>query len=162
MRMVQNNVTRFLQAKKIEYEQFEISGERKSAVEVAELLNVPINQMFKTIVLKPISPGKPILAVTPAEKTADLKQIAKFLHEKKIEFPPPQEAEKLTGLQTGGISPLALLNKGFRILLDNSALEMEWMHVSGGQRGLTIRLRVQDFIQVTNCKVAKICRDPEV
>ncbi len=160
--MVQNNVTRLLQAKKIAFEQFEISGEKKSAGEVAEILNVPVNQMFKTIVLKPITPGKPILAVTPADKTADLKLIAKFINEKKIEFPSPQEAEKLTGLQTGGISPLALLNKGFRIILDNSALEMEWMNVSGGQRGLNIRLKVQDFISVTNCKIAHISHSEEL
>ena len=159
--MIQNNVTRFLQARKITFEQFEISGEKKSAGEVAEILNVPINQMFKTIVLKPINPGKPILAVTPADMTADLKLIAKFIHEKKIEFPSPQEAEKLTGLQTGGISPLALINKGFRIILDESAIKMEWMHVSGGQRGLNIRLKVQDFINVTNCKVANISRNTE-
>lgn len=153
---MQNNVTRFLQARNIAHEVFEIPGGKRTAQETAHLLNIPIESVFKTIVLKPISPGKPILAVVPADKTADLKLIAKFLNEKKLEFPKPQEAERMTGLQTGGISALALINKGFRVLLDDSANEMEWMHVSGGQRGLNIKIRVSDFMNVTQARIAPI------
>ncbi|MBE0687914.1 MAG: Cys-tRNA(Pro) deacylase [Anaerolineaceae bacterium] len=154
--MTANNVTRFLQTRKIPFEVFEIPGGKRSAQETANLLNVPVGRVFKTIVLQPVNPGKPILAIVPADKTADLKLIAKFLNEKKLEFPTPQEAEQLTGLQTGGISALALINKGFRILLDNSATELDWMHVSGGQRGINIKLLVKDFIKITNARIASI------
>ena len=154
--MTQNNVTRFLQARNIAHEVFEIPGGKRSAQETAHLLNVPVGNVFKTIVLKPVNPGKPILAVVPADRTADLKLVAKFLNEKKLEFPTPQEAERITGLQTGGISALALINRGFRVLLDDSANEMEWMHVSGGQRGLNIKIRVNDFMNVTHARIAAI------
>jgi Cys-tRNA(Pro)/Cys-tRNA(Cys) deacylase len=155
--LTKNNVTRFLQVRKIPFEVFEIPGGKRSAQETALLLNVSVGGVFKTIVLN-VNPGKPILAVIPADKTADLKLIAKFLNEKKLEFPTPVEAERLTGLKTGGISALALINKGFRVLLDDSAHEMEWMHVSGGQRGLNIKIRVNDFIIVTKARIAPISR----
>ena len=151
--MIQNNVTRLLKAKKIPFEIFVIPDGKRSAQETAEILNVPIGWVYKTIVLRPAPPGKVILAVIPANKTADLKLIAKFLNEKKLEFPSPNEAEKITGLQTGGISALALLNKGFRILIDKSVEELDWLHVSGGQRGLNIKLRVQDFLDLTHAKI---------
>lgn len=154
--MTQNNVTRFLQSKKIPFEVFELPNGKRTAQETANFLNVPVGMVFKTIVLQPVLPGKPILAVVPADKTADLKLIAKFLKEKKLEFPTPQAAEKMTGLQTGGISALALINKGFRILLDSSANELDWMHVSGGQRGINIKLPVKDFIKITNARIASI------
>ena len=154
--MTQNNVTRFLQTRKIPFEVFEIPGGKRTAQETANILNVQVGSVFKTIVLQPIVPGKPILAVVPANKSADLKLIAKFLNEKKLEFPTPQEAERMTGLQTGGISALALINKGFRILLDSSANELDWMHVSGGQRGINIKLLVKDFLKITNAKIAAI------
>ena len=94
--MTQNNATRFLQTRKIPFEVFEIPGGKRTAQETANLLNVPIGRVFKTIVLQPLVPGKPILAIVPADKTADLKLIAKFLNEKKLAFPTPQEAEKMT------------------------------------------------------------------
>jgi Cys-tRNA(Pro)/Cys-tRNA(Cys) deacylase len=156
--MTQNNVTRFLQTRKIPFEVFEVSEGKRTAQETANLLNVPEERVFKTIVLQPVVPGKPILAIIPANKTADLKLIAKFLNEKKLAFPTPQEAEQMTGLQTGGISALALINKGFRILLDSSANEMDWMHVSGGQRGINIKLQVKDFIIITKARIASISR----
>ncbi len=154
--MTQNNVTRFLQTRKILFEVFEIPGGKRTAQETANILNVPVERVFKTIVLQSVIPGKPILAIIPANKTADLKFIAKFLNEKKLSFPTPQEAEQMTGLQTGGISALALINRGFRILLDSSAIEMDWMHVSGGERGINIKLQVKDFIKITNARIAAI------
>ncbi len=154
--MTTNNVTRLLQARKIPFEIFEIPAEKRSARETAHLLNIPMGSVFKTIVLKPVHPGKPILAIVPADRTADLKLIARFLNEKKLEFPTPMEAERMTGLQTGGISALALINKGFRIVLDDCAHALEWMHVSGGQRGLNIKIRVSDFVKVTNARIAPI------
>lgn len=154
--MRQNNVTRLLQNRKIPFEIFEIPGGKRTAQETANILNVTVERVFKSIVLQPVVPGKPILAIIPANKIADLKLIAKFLNEKKLFFPTPQEAEQMTGLQTGGISALALINRGFRILLDSSANEMDWMHVSGGERGINIKLQVKDFIKITNARIAAI------
>jgi Cys-tRNA(Pro)/Cys-tRNA(Cys) deacylase len=154
--MNQNNVTRYLNARKILYEQFEIPGGKIGAQETAKFLNVAEDSVFKTIVLKPVNPGKPILAVIPSNRIADIKKIAKILNEKKIEFPKPQEAEEITGLQTGGISALALINKGFRILLDETANSLDWIHVSGGQIDLNIKIKVADFVRLTHAKIAII------
>ena len=80
--------------------------------------------------------------VIPGPNQVDLKAVATLLGEKKVYLPTEREAESLTGLQAGGISPLALLNKGFQVVLDASAREQAEIHVSGGQRGLNIRLSV--------------------
>ena len=63
---------------------------------------------------------------------------------------------KMTKLQAGGISPLALVNRGFDVILDSSAREHEQIHVSGGQRGLNIRLRVDDLVRLTSAKIGEI------
>ena len=150
-----NNVTRLLDSRKIKYQVFELPAEKLGALETARLLDVPPETVFKTIVVVR-KPGKPILAIVPGSGEADLKLIAKTLNEKKVSLPTQAEAEKLTGLQAGGISPLALLNKGFVILLDESAQAFDAIHISGGQRGLNIRLRVDDLVKLTNAKVAPI------
>jgi len=61
-------------------------------------------------------------------------------------------------VQAGGIFPLALINKGFKVVLDAFAQEQAEIHVSGGQRGLNIRLPVQDFFRVANAQIAFISR----
>ena len=119
-------------------------------------LGVPEHLVFKTIVVVRPGKGKPILALVAGPCEVDLKALAKTLGEKKVSMPSEREAERLTGLQAGGISPLALFNRGFQVVLDAGAQEHSEIYVSGGQRGLDIRLPVAALIQLTNARVAKI------
>jgi Cys-tRNA(Pro)/Cys-tRNA(Cys) deacylase len=151
-----NNVTRLLDAKKIKYTAFETGAEKHGALETAQMLNVPPEIVYKTIVVTRNKPGKPILAVIPGPAHVDLKLVATALGEKKVNLPTEREAETLTGLLAGGISPLALINKGFQVLIDSSAQAHAEIHVSGGQRGLNIRLPVKDLAALTNARFATI------
>ena len=60
-----------------------------------------------------------------------------------------RDAERYTGLQVGGISALALIGKGFDVLIDERALEEPQILVSAGVRGMDIRLKVEDLLTVT-------------
>jgi len=154
--MVANNVTRMLDARKIAHTAFEVPAEKLSALEVASLLNISPNMVFKSIVAKREKAGRPILALVPATGEVDAKALAANLKEKKIHVTTQNEAEAMTGLLAGGISPLALINKGFQVLIDASAQEMEAIIISGGQRGLQIRINPQDLAKLTNARFAKI------
>jgi Cys-tRNA(Pro)/Cys-tRNA(Cys) deacylase len=154
--MPTNNITRMLAAQKIPYTAFELPSEKLSAIETARLLGVPLEQVFKTIVVKREGKGKPILAVIPGTSEVDLKRLAKVLGEKKLYLPTEREAEQITGLQSGGISPLALLNKGFQVILDSRADSYVEVHISGGQRGLNIRLPVDALVKLCNARLEKI------
>ncbi len=157
--MVVNNVTRLLDSMKVPYVAFELSAEKLGAVETARLLNVPLDLVFKTIVVTREGKGKPILAVVPGSAEVDLKLLAKVLDEKKLHLPSEREAEQLTGLQVGGISPLALINKGFQVVVDSFAVGFREIHISGGRRGLNIRLPVDALVSLTNASVEAITRD---
>lgn len=151
-----NNITRFLDSQKVSYIAFETPAEKLGARETAEFLNVPLGQVFKTIVVTRDKPRKPLLVVIPGANIVDLKRLAAFLAEKKVHLPTEREAEQLTGLQAGGISPLALRNKGFQVVLDSSAQNYEAIHVSGGQRGVNIRLPVADLVRLTKARLAPV------
>jgi len=158
-----NNVTRFLDSRKVSYTAFETPPEKLGALDVAHLLNLEPDSVFKTIVVtreKPtLSPQgkKPLLVVVPGPSHVDLKKLASAIGEKKVFLPTEREAEQLTGLQAGGISPLALINKGFQVVIDSSAQNYLEIHISGGQRGLNIRLSVKDLAQLTNARFAFVC-----
>lgn len=94
---VTNNVTRFLDSRKVKYTAHDLPAEKLGALEAAQILNVPAGQVFKTIVTKR-EKGKPVLAVIPGPQVVDLKALAAFLGEKKMYLPTEREAEQLTGL----------------------------------------------------------------
>jgi Cys-tRNA(Pro)/Cys-tRNA(Cys) deacylase len=155
---ITNNVTRFLDARKVKYAAHELPAEKLGAMEAAQFMNVPSEQVFKTIVTKR-EKGKPVLAVIPGPRVVDLKLLASFLGEKKMSLPTEREAEQLTGLQAGGISPLALINKGFQVVIDSSAQEYEEIYISGGQRGLDIQLGVNDLAGLVNARFGVVSRE---
>ncbi|MBN8580649.1 MAG: Cys-tRNA(Pro) deacylase [Anaerolineae bacterium] len=154
---ITNNVTRFLDARRVPYTAHELPAEKLGALNTAHLLNVPEEQVFKTIVTKR-EKGKPVLVMIPGTRVVDLKLLASFLGEKKMHLPTEREAEQMTGLQAGGISPLALIQKGFQVVLDSSSNDFEEIHISGGQRGLSIQLRTADLITLVNAKVGNVSK----
>ena len=155
-----NNVTRLLDSKKIPYLAFETPPEKLGASETARVLGLDPKLVYKTIVVTRPK-GKPILAVIPGPNHVDLKLLAAALGEKKVNLPTEREAEDLTGLLAGGISPLALVNKGFQVVIDAEARTQAHIHVSGGQRGLNIQLPVDSLVELTHARFGRIStQDP--
>ncbi len=146
-----NNATRLLTKRKISHTVFELPPEKLSAQSAAELLGVPLSSVFKTIVVKRPR-GRALLVLVPATHAVDLKSLAADLGEKKLQLPTQAEAEQLTGLQTGGISPLALLNRGFDVCLDKRARALDDIYISAGQRGLEVRLAVEELVKLTGAR----------
>jgi Cys-tRNA(Pro)/Cys-tRNA(Cys) deacylase len=155
---VANNVTRLLDSRRIPYAAYELPAGKLGAMETARLLNVEPASVFKTIVVTREKPKKPLLVLVPGTSNVDLKLLAAVLGEKKVHLPTEREAEQLTGLQAGGISPLALINKGFQVILDVSASDYGEIHVSGGQRGLNIRLPVAGLVKLTNARLEAVSK----
>jgi Cys-tRNA(Pro)/Cys-tRNA(Cys) deacylase len=75
-----------------------------------------------------------------------------------MHLPSEREAEQLTGLQAGGISPLALINKGFQVVIDSAANAFDEIYISGGQRGLNIQLGVSDLVKLVNATMGNVSR----
>ena len=154
-----NNVTRFLESKKVAYKvhTYDYAAGVESAIQVAEAIGLPPAQVFKTLVALADQPNrKPMLVVIPGPDTLDLKALAKAANLKKAKMATHAEAESLTGLQTGGISPLALINKGFEVYLSDQAQAFETIAVSAGQRGANLQLSVKELIKLTNARVIKL------
>ena len=159
MSEIKNNVTRLLDGQKIKYQAFAYDYDAgvQSAVEVAQAIGLPADQVFKTLVVLSDEPRrKPMLVVVPGPATLDLKALAKGVNLKKAKMATHEQAEALTGLQTGGISALALVNKGFDVYLDDRADQWTAIAVSAGQRGLNVLVPVADFVRLTRARVVHL------
>ncbi len=96
-----------------------------------------------------------IVACIPANKSIDLKKIAKISGNKKCELTPVNTLEKLTGYVRGGCSPLGM-KKLFSTFIDSSAEELETILISAGKRGLQIVIAPTDLKQIIRGTFASI------
>lgn len=141
---------RMLEQRKIPHEVFAFDERIRSAAEVARETGIPAMSVLKTLVVELDPPrGKPYLVMVPADREIELKALARSLGVKALRMASHSDAERHTGLKVGGISALALLGKGFRVLIDEDAAALDHVLVSAGQRGFDVRLAVPDLLVLT-------------
>lgn len=133
---------------------YDASGAFHAAEEAAALLGVPPERVYKTLVaLREGQPNaRPIIVMVRALDQLDLKALARALGEKKLRMATMREAERLTGMQAGGISALALRRPVFDVCIDESARGAGRIHVSAGKRGVDLELAVEDLVRLTSAR----------
>ena len=145
------NSMRFLEKHKIDYTPREFDDSIHSAEGVAEALNMPFKHIYKTLVVLPDDKStkpRPYLVLLSAGRQLDLKALARVINIKKVRMATHAEAEKLTKLKVGGISPLALTAKNWDVYIDERVLELDWLLLSAGQRGTNLQVNRADLMQV--------------
>jgi Cys-tRNA(Pro)/Cys-tRNA(Cys) deacylase len=150
--MVKTQAMRVLEGLGIPYTAHAYPAHERDAQMVAEHLDVPAGQVFKTLVV-PRHPGKNLLVLIPADRKLDLKRLAKAVGDKKVKMATHAEAEKLTGLEVGGISPLALLNRGFSIVADASLVNWPTVFVSAGKKGINLGVAPEELLSATGAEL---------
>jgi len=156
---IKTNAMRALAARQFPYDIFVYPSTVHSAEEVATLLGVPADAVFKTLVMF-ADGGRQLLVMVPGDGEVDLRLLARSLGVKAVHMAPQREAERLTGLLVGGISPLALLGRPFEVYLDQRATQREWLYVNGGQRGVNLRLQVANLLAVTGAQLVAATQLP--
>ncbi len=126
--------------------------------EAADLLNVPAEQVFKTLLVALDGNSKRLaVGVIPVDCQLDVKAIAKAMGVKKAEMADPKQAERSSGYLVGGISPLGQ-KRLLPTALDQSALNHETIFVSGGRRGLEIELAPDVLLSLCKADRVALCR----
>jgi len=153
------NAARLLDARGIPYVVRVYDADRAfhSADEAADLLGVPGETVYKTLVVLregARAAGKPMLVLVPSNRQTDLKKLARTLGEKKLRMATKAEAERLTGLQIGAISLLAVRSGAFEVLVDEAVRTIERVHISAGVRGVDLEVGVADLLAATEARLS--------
>lgn len=153
---MKTNAIRQLEKAKIPFRtmEYEVDESDLSGVHVAAQLGQPVEQVFKTLVLKGEKKGYLVCCI-PAAKELDLKKAAKAAGEKKVELLPVKELLPVTGYIRGGCSPIGM-KKRFRTFLDETALLYPEIAVSAGIRGGQILLAPSSLIGYTGATTADL------
>jgi Cys-tRNA(Pro)/Cys-tRNA(Cys) deacylase len=156
MKINKTNAARLLDQAKIAYELIPYTFDENdlSAPHVAAALNEPIEQVFKTLVLKGDKSGY-FVCVIPGGYEVDLKLAAKASGNKNCDLIPQKDLLPLTGYIRGGCSPIGM-KKHFPTYIHESCLLYEFMFVSAGQRGLQLKIAPNDLINITKAQTAEL------
>jgi Cys-tRNA(Pro)/Cys-tRNA(Cys) deacylase len=156
--MKKTNAARLLDNLGIGYRliEYKVDKEDLSAEAVARKLNLPLGQVFKTLVARGDKTGV-LLACIAAGTELDLKKMAEASGNKKVEMVPLKEVLPLTGYIRGGVSPIGT-KKHFPVYLDESALLFPFISISAGARGLQLYVDPKSLVETVGAKMAKISR----
>lgn len=152
------NAARILERCGISYEllTYPVDESDLSAVHVAEVTGIPLERLYKTLVVRGDRTGI-FMAVVPGSGELDLKAAAAASGNKRAEMVHLKEVFDLTGYVRGGCSPLGA-KKAYPVYLDESALAHERICISAGRRGEQIELAPGDLVRAVDAVTVKIAR----
>lgn len=150
MKIDKTNAVRLLDKEKIEYKliPYQVDESDLSAIHVAEQLQEPVEQVFKTLVLKGDKSGY-FVCIIPGAEELDLKAAAKISGNKSCDMIPMKELLNITGYIRGACSPIGM-KKLFPTYIDKSYEAFEYIYISAGKRGLQIQLNPLDLVQIVS------------
>ena len=125
-----------------------------SAVNVAQKVGMPVEMVFKTLVVRGDKTGV-LMACIPGNAELHLKQLAAVSGNKKVEMVHLREVLGLTGYVRGGCSPLGA-KKEYPVYLDKSSEDCEIIAISAGIRGQQILLSPTDLVTAVKATVSNI------
>ena len=139
-RLEKTNAARLLDASGIAYElvPYEVDENDLAAAHIAQQLGEPLEQVFKTLVLKG-DRSSYFVCVLPGGEELDLKKAAKVSGNKSCDLIPMKELLPVTGYIRGGCSPVGM-KKAFPTYFEESAQLYDYIYVSAGVRGLQFKI----------------------
>jgi len=144
------NAARILDGLGIAYElkAYPVDLDDLSATHVAEMVGMPVEQVFKTLVARGDKSGV-LMACIPGDGELDLKELATVSGNKRVEMVHLKEVFALTGYIRGGCSPLGA-KKAYPVYIDKRAEAQAKIAVSAGMRGAQLILAPNDLLKATN------------
>jgi Cys-tRNA(Pro)/Cys-tRNA(Cys) deacylase len=153
--MEKTNVMRILDQKKIAYTpHYYTNTDAISGMEVATVLNLDPNKVFKTLVTIGASKRNYVFVV-PVNSELDLKKAASSVNEKSIEMIKSKDLLPLTGYIHGGCSPIGM-KKPFRTVMNISALNYDTITFSAGKIGYQVEMNPNDLKKLINITYIEI------
>ena len=133
---------------------YEFDEQDLNGMHAAEALNMPPEQVFKTLVARGERTGINVFCI-PVCCELDLKKAAKAAGDKNMELIAVKELLPLTGYIRGGCSPVGMKKK-YPTFMDETSELWEEIAVSAGARGHQLILNPEKLAELVNAKLVDI------
>ena len=154
--MAKTNAVRLVEQAKIPCREafYEFDEKDLNGMHAAQALNMPPEQVFKTLVARGERTGINVFCI-PVCCELDLKKAAKAAGDKNMELIAVKELLPLTGYIRGGCSPVGMKKK-YPTFLDETAQLWEQIGVSAGARGHQLILDPMRLAELVGAKLVDI------
>lgn len=158
---MKTNAARLLDSFGIPYElrDYEVDPDDLTAESVARKIDLPPEQVFKTLVARGDRTGV-LLAVVPGDSELDLKALARLSGDRKVDTVSLKEVQPLTGYLRGGVTALAG-KKDYPVFVDETIELFDVISVSAGARGTQLLLAPGDYLRAVRGTVGAISKEKE-
>jgi Cys-tRNA(Pro)/Cys-tRNA(Cys) deacylase len=143
---MKTNGARYLEGLGIAFElrEYEVDPEDLSAITVAKKIEMPPEQVFKTLLT--VGEGQHIFAVVPGDAELDFKKLARAAGLRKAEMVSLKDVQPLTGYIRGGVTIFGA-KKAFPVYVDETVILFDRISVSAGARGTQLILSPEDYLR---------------
>lgn len=149
------NAMRMLDTKKIPYTTHTYEcDEFIDAIQIADLLGLPHEKVYKTLVTQGASKNYYVYVIPIAEEL-DMKKAAKSVGEKSVSMLHVKDINTVTGYIRGGCTAIGM-KKQYVTCIDQSAQNIDKIIVSGGKLGMQLELTPQDLAAASGAEFADI------
>lgn len=129
--------TRLLREKGVPYAEHPYRYEEKGGTRVsARELGVDEHAVVKTLVMEDET-GAPLVVLMHGDREVSVKALARQLGRKSISPCKPEVAQRHSGYQVGGTSPLGT-RKAMPVYVERTVLDLPLVYVNGGSRGFLV------------------------
>ena len=136
---------------------YDLGEEAFSGEAVCRVLGTDERSSFKTLCARGERKGVAVFVV-PIAGELNLKRAAKALGDKAVTLTPVRELSALTGYERGGVSPIGM-KKRYPTFIDGSAQAFDQIRISGGLKGVSLRLNPDDLLRFLGAAFAPLCSD---
>ncbi len=152
------NAMRILDTKKIPYKTYTYEcDEFIDAIQIADMLSLPHEKVYKTLVTQGASKNYFVFVIPIAEEL-DMKKAARSVGEKSVAMLHVKDINAVTGYIRGGCTAIGM-KKQYATRIDQSALNLDKIIVSGGKLGMQLELTPQDLAAASGAAFAEIIFD---
>jgi Cys-tRNA(Pro)/Cys-tRNA(Cys) deacylase len=153
------NGARFLDGLGIPYSlrEYEVDPEDLTAVTVAKKIEMPVEQVFKTL-LTTDGAGNYFFAIIPGDAEVDFKKLARAAGVRRAEMVSLKDVQPLTGYIRGGVTVFGA-KKDYPVFADETIELFDAISVSAGVRGTQLILAPADYLRAAAATVADLTKD---
>ncbi len=148
---------RILESMKLPYTHITYEcNEFVDAIQIADMLSLPYEKVYKTLVTVGSSRDYFVFVIPIAEEL-DLKAAARSVGQKSVEMIHVKDINKITGYIRGGCTAIGM-KKQYVTKIDLSARAQEKIIVSGGRIGSQLELSPEDLARASGAEFADLVR----
>jgi len=138
----------------VEFDVLTYRYDKMGARIAAEAIDQPEDVVLKSLVFQADDKSF-AFALISGNANVSTRNLGRVSGHKHMEAAAPRDAQRVTGYQVGGISPLGSRSV-LPIFLDETTATNDHLIINAGGRGTLVRLATSDLIQITGATVADI------